>query len=212
MVSKVPAGTGQRVKRGELLVSLDPRGFRARLNSARAESARAQAMLEEARREDERASELYDRTLLSDHERTKASIALREAEAVAAQAAASLVQARLDHERSQLKAPFDGLVLAVRAAPGQSIVSEYQSNPLVELASDSRMSVLSSADMATAREAAAAKVVVEVAGRRLEAESVEIGFEPVGQGQTLPRYELKVFFSRPEELELRAGEPARLLW
>jgi hypothetical protein len=42
------------------------------------------------------------------------------------------------------------------------------------------------------------------------AESVEIGFEPLGQGQ--PRYALKVHFTRPADLELRAGEPARLVW
>lgn len=213
VVSKVPVKPGQRVGKGDLLVGLDARGFRAGLNGARAELARAKARLEEAQLEDERAAELYDRTLLSDHERTLATLGLRDAEAAAARAKSSLVQARLDHERSQLKAPFDGLVLAVHASPGQAIVSEYQSPVLVELAGDTRMSLLSSADLATARAVAAGKAVVEVAGRQVAADSVEIGFEPVGQGpQALPRYALKVLFTRPADLQLRAGEPARLLW
>ena len=46
-----------------------------------AEFAHAQAALQEAQREDERAAELYDRTLLSDYERNQALIALHGARA-----------------------------------------------------------------------------------------------------------------------------------
>ncbi len=212
VVSEVPVQAGQRVKKGDLLVGLDARGFRAELQGVRAESSRAQTLLEEAQREDERAAELYDRTLLSEHERTAATIGLREAQAAAARARANEVNARLDLERSRLSAPFDGLVLAVHAAPGQAVVSRFQTSPLVELAGDLRMVLLSSADMATARAAAAADATVDVAGQQLKADAVEIGFEPVGSEQARPRYALKVYFNRPDDLELRAGEPARLIW
>jgi len=212
LVSEVPVRPGQRVKKGDLLVGLDARGFRAELNSVRAESSRAQALLEEAQREDERAAELYDRTLLSEHERTVATIGLREAQAAAARARANVVDARLDVERSRLLAPFDGLVLAVHAAPGQPVISTFETTPLVELAGDSRMVLLASADMGTARAVAAAETVIDVAGRQIRADSVEIGFEPVGSEQARPRYALKVYFTRPDDLELRAGEPARLIW
>jgi len=211
-VTQVPVRPGQRVKKGDLLVGLDERGFRAELNGARAESARAQALVEEAQREDERAAELYDRTVLSEYERTAATIGLREAQAGAAKARAEVTKARLDHERSQLKAPFDGLVLAVHASPGQAVVSAFESAPLVELAGDTRMRLESSADMATARDLAAGKPIVEVAGRQVEASEVEIGFEPVGQAQAQPLYAVRVYFARPSDLELRAGEMARLVW
>ena len=212
MVSKTPARAGTRVSKGDLLVGLDTRGFQARLNEARAQANSAKALLEEAQREDERAAELYDRTLLSEHERTTATLGLRQAEAAAARANAALTQARLDYERSQLKAPFDGVVLALNASVGQSVVSEYQSLPLVELGDDSRMVLQAQAGLSTAREAAAANVRVEVGGQQVVADAVEIGFEPVNQVQGQPVYAVRVFFKRPAELELRSGEPARVIW
>lgn len=212
MVSEVPVRAGQRVSRGDLLLGLDRRGFRADLDGAIAEAAHAQARLEEAQREDERATELYDRTLLSEHERALAITVLREAEAVAARASANLEKARLAHERSQLTAPFDGVVIAVHAAPGQAVLSDHQVAALVELAGDTHMRVSSRADMATAREAIDAQLMVEVAGRQLKAERVEVGFEPVDQAQGRPRYAFRAYFVRPADLELRAGESARLYW
>ena len=58
VVSEVPVKPGQRVGKGDLLVGLDARGFRAGLTGARAELARAKARLEEAQREEEEADQL----------------------------------------------------------------------------------------------------------------------------------------------------------
>lgn len=212
VVSEVPVRAGQRVDQGELLVGLDGRGFRAQVAAARAEAARAQSLLEEAQREDQRAEELYERTVLSEHERTRATISLREAEAVAVRARADVVNARLDLERSRLQAPFAGRVLAVHAVPGQAVVSNLQSESLVELAADAQMLLRAEADLATARAIAAGTVSVQVAGRSIAAGRVEVGFEPVGRQQGAPRYAVSVLFSRPADLELRAGQPARLVW
>jgi multidrug efflux system membrane fusion protein len=212
VVSEVPVRAGQRVHAGDLLVGLDSRGFRARLAAARAEAARAQSQLEEAQREDERAEELYARTVLSEHERTRATISLREAEAVVVRARAEVMNARLDLERSRLQAPFAGRVLAVHAVPGQAVVTHLQSESLVELAGDAQMLVRAEADLETARAIAAGTASVQVAGRRIAAGRVEVGFEPVGRQQGAPRYVVSVLFSRPADLELRAGQLARLVW
>lgn len=212
MVAEVPVQPGQRVKKGDLLVAMDSRGFLAELAGARAEAVRANILLDEAQREDERADELYERTVLSEHERTLAVIGLRKAQANARRAQATLMQARLDHERSQLHAPADGLVLAVHVSPGVAVVNTLKSEPLVELAADGHMLLHSTTDLATARQIEQGRAQVEVAGRRIDAESVEIGFEPLGQDQAGPRYAISVRFERPLDMELRAGEPARVLW
>ena len=212
VVAKVPVQAGQRVKKGDLLVGLDVRGFQAEVNGARAESARARVLLEEARLEDERATELYDRTVLSEHERAKAVIGLREAEAEAGRAGARLTQARLAYERSQLKAPFDGRVVAVHVSAGQAVVNEYKAEPMVELAGDSRMLLRTHAELAVARQAKGAKPMVEVAGRQIAVDAVQIGFEPVDAAAPGPVYPVTAIFTRPGDLELRAGEPARLVW
>ena len=212
VVMEVPVRAGQRVAEGDLLVGLDSRGFRAQVAGIRAEAARADALLAEAQREDERAEELFERTVLSEHERARATIALREAEAAAGRARADLVAARLDLERSQLQAPFSGRVLVVHAVPGQAVVSHLQSEPLVELAMDEQMELRAEVDLETAREIAAGAASVEVGGERIAADRVVVGFEPVAHDQAAPRYALSVRFARPAELELRAGQAARLLW
>jgi len=96
MVAEVPVRAGQRVNKGDLLVALVGRGLRAEVAGAKAETLRADVLLKEAQLEDERATELYERTVLSEHERTQATIGLREAQAQAQRARARLVQARLD--------------------------------------------------------------------------------------------------------------------
>jgi len=212
VVDKVAVRPGQAVARGDLLLSLDRRGFRAEVAGARAEAARAEALLEEAVREDERAGELYERTLLSERERTQATIALRDAEAAAQRAKAGLVRAQLDFEHSELRAPFAGRVLAVHASPGQAVVSDLRSDPLVELAADEYMLVQGEADLATARAIRDGRVTIEVSGQSMAAETVQIGFEPVQAGSATPRYQVVARFLRPQSLELRAGEPARLTW
>lgn len=212
MVAEVAVRPGQRVAKGDLLVSFDSRGFRAELNGARAELARAEILLEEARREQARALELYERTVLSEHERTLAEIDLRKAQARDSRARAELVRATLDHERSQLRAPQAGVVLAVHVSAGEAVLNTLRSEPLVELAVDQAMWFRGAVDLATAQQIANAKPRVEVHGQRLESETVEIGFEPVEQGPAGARYPVDVRFRRPEALTLRAGEAAKLLW
>ncbi len=121
VVAEVRVSEGQRVRAGDVLVILDQREFRARLERARALSARASALLAEARREEERALELYDRGLLSDHELQKAQIGRLEAEARRAESMAEETGARLDLERSTVKAPFDGTIVEVNAWKGQPV-------------------------------------------------------------------------------------------
>ncbi len=121
VVADVRVRTGQQVRAGDVLVILDQREFRARLERAKALSARASALLAEARREEERALELYDRGLLSDHELQKAQIDRLEAEAHKAESMAEETRAGLDLERSTIRAPFDGRILEVNTWKGQPV-------------------------------------------------------------------------------------------
>ncbi len=134
VVGEVHVRPGQIVSKGDELISLDGRSFSGQVNRRLAAYKYAKAALEEAEREDERAVELYDRTVLSDFERNQALIALHSARARAEAAHVDLIEARLELERSVVRAPFDGIVLAVNVSPGQTVVSEWQSQPLVTLA------------------------------------------------------------------------------
>jgi multidrug efflux system membrane fusion protein len=211
VVTEVPIQPGQVVKQGGTLLRLDPRGFQAAVSGARASLARAESQLDEARREDERAQELYDRTLLSDHERQVAQIARVEAESTTAEAKAALVRAQLALERSHLKAPFDALVLGVNVSAGQAVVSKLQSQPLLVIADHGTM--LAEAEIAagqlndlTAGQAAQ----VGLAGQWLAGRIHDISLEPVRQTEREALYRIRVRFEPSADMVQRAGLPAVL--
>lgn len=211
VVTQVPVQAGQQVARGGTLVKLDQRGFQAAVNGARATLARAQSNLDEARREDQRAQELYDRTLLSDHERQVAQIALVDAQSSAAEAKAALMKAQLALEHSHLKAPFNARVLAVNVAPGQAVVSRLQSEPLVVVAASDAM--LAEAEISAAQLDALAPgqpAQVGLADKWLDGVIDDIGQEPVRQQGAEAVYRIRVRFTPPAGGVLRAGLPAQV--
>jgi multidrug efflux system membrane fusion protein len=211
VVSEVAVHTGQTVDADTVLLKLDERGFRADVSRARAVLARSEALADEAVREDERAQELYDRTMLSDHERQVAEIARVEAESALAEAKAKLAQARLELERSRLKAPFAAHVLAVNASPGQAVVSSLQSQPLVVLA-DSR-TMLAEAEIGASQLGglqAGQPAQVGLGGDWLDGRIRHIGLEPVREAEREVFYPVQVMFEVPQGKLLRAGMPVVL--
>ena len=134
VVQDVYVGSGQHVLAGQALVMLDPRDFEARLAGASAHLAGIVPALEEARQELERAEDLFDRTLLAEHDLETARIAVAKLEAQRARADAHLARAALRLERGTLRAPFDGIVVVGNAEVGQAIVSRCESRTLIVLA------------------------------------------------------------------------------
>ena len=208
MVSQVDVQPGQKVKKGEVLVRLDDREFRARLNSARASYAKAQALFEEAKREEERSQELYDRTLLSDHELQMAQIDRIKAESLLEQTKSDKLLAEIDLERTVIKAPFDAMVESVLVAPGQVVLNKLQIQPMVILVSSSEMGARASLKgKQLGGLAPGKKVSVAVAGDWMEGEisSIEAVAGPAMEGEQA--YMLTVVFS-VQDNSYRAGEPA----
>ena len=139
VVERVAVRPGDRVRAGALLARLDTRPFDARVREL---AARAEALvpeLEEARRERDRTEALYERAVIAEHERQLAHIAYVRAEAALRAARAALARARIEREYAELRAPFDGVVLAVHAAPGQAVAAGLRVEPVVELAPSGRL-------------------------------------------------------------------------
>lgn len=119
-VTGISVEVGQRVRRGEVLATLDTAPVDAQLRAARAEVARTSAVAVEARRREARLAPLA---------RSGAAAAgeweAMQAEAVAAAsardaAAAQLDEARWQAEHAVLRAPFDGVVAMRELDVGQS--------------------------------------------------------------------------------------------
>lgn len=208
VISDVLVGPGERTTKGQVLLKLDARGFRADVARARAELNRLSMVRDEAQRELERAEEMFDRTLLSLHDLELARIAYASADAEYRKAQAALTQARLNVEYSVIKAPFDGVVLWRDAEPGETVVTRLQTKPLLAVAETSRMlaRVLVLGDQLSKLKLGA-EASVSVGGRRYAAKVQHIAFEPdAGEG----KYPVDVLFEPAEGHGLRAGQSAKV--
>jgi RND family efflux transporter MFP subunit len=208
VIASVAVQPGQRVEKDQLLAALDDRHLRARIARAEAELEEARQSREEGTRELQRARELYDRTVLSDHELQLAQIGEARAQAAWHRAQAELAEARVVLQQSRIQAPFTGLVVAVTAQPGQAVISGLRAEPLVDLAQDNPLLARAavSAEQA-ARLTTDSAVRVEMGGRLLAARVGHVGLEPLTVVDGAPRYELQVLFDRPQALSARAGLP-----
>jgi len=212
IVREVLVAPGDRVDHGDVLLRLDQKGFRAAVDRSEASLREATQQLEEARRERTRTRELYERTLLSDHEKTLSEIAVTESEAKRDRVLAALTQARLDLEYSELRAPFAGVVVAVMAGPGQAVANRCEVMPLVAVADDHRWRAVA---LVTAKRAEGVlpgqPAEVSVRGRALPGKVAWIGLEPAGRLGDEPAYEMVIALEDSGNARLRAGENAKVV-
>ncbi len=188
VIASVNAAPGAAVQSGQELVSLEATPFEARLKIAQAENDGTGAEYQEQKRALARAEELYDRGVLSTVELDHAKLQLAKARSAHQAAQAALTLARYELDRSRLKAPFDGLVLAIHAVPGQIIASRLQPPVLVELAKANRYRVRCWAPIAALeRLQPGDRVTVSVGSGRYPGDTLAVGLEsrPDGPGGDL---------------------------
>lgn len=211
VVSEVAARPGERVAAGASLLKLDARGYSARATAAKARVEGLRDAHEEAQRELDRAQELYERMLLSDHEMVEAKIAFGKADSDFRAAEAAQVQAEMALQYSEIRAPFDAWVVARHAEVGQTVAVELQSVPLVELAEAGRMAVNARVNAAQlAKLALGDKVSVKAAGQTFAGAVSALGTEPVSETKEGVLYTLQVMFDSGKRL-LRPGQPATVI-
>ncbi|WGH79978.1 efflux RND transporter periplasmic adaptor subunit [Jannaschia ovalis] len=109
---------GRRVAEGTVLIRLDPTRIKAERAAARARVAEARAAVTEARIEAERQRELEERGVVAEAVLQATLVALASAEAAleTARADAALAADRL--RDTEIRAPFEALVVAADADPG----------------------------------------------------------------------------------------------
>ena len=101
---------GQIVREGDRLFSIDPRPFEVALAVARAQVAEAEARVELAEAELERSQTLYQQRHVSEAQVDQDRAELRSAEAARAAARASVLQAAVDLDYTEIRAPIGGRV------------------------------------------------------------------------------------------------------
>jgi len=211
VVQEVYVHSGQHVLAGQALVMFDARDFEARLAGATAHLAGVLPALAEAREELERAADLYDRTLLSEHDLELTRVAVAKLEAERAHADARVARAALRLERGTLRAPFAGIVVARSVEAGQAIVSRCESRTLVVLAGDENFIARTALDAQSIAGLSIGRELAVLAGDlTLTGKVAAIAPEPLPDLTDGPRYVVDVLVRRPENGGLRVGQGVTL--
>jgi HlyD family secretion protein len=163
IVWKLHADYNSQVKKGQVLLELDPALFQVAVKREEANMASAQAQVLRARADAHnaaliasRARSLAEKNYISMSERdtavaqelsSKASLSAAEAGIKLAQAA--LDKVHLDLKNSVILSPVDGVVIARNVELGQAVVASFQAPNLFTIAEDLRkMQVLANVDEA----------------------------------------------------------------
>ena len=125
VVQQVLVEQGQSVKKGELLLKLDPRRYQIRLNYAEAALQEVEVEREDAELELTQQLELFERMVTTESDLKQAKRVMAKVQSKIAQRKALRDEAALNLEQTHLKAPVDGVVLKRYAEPGE-VVSAHQ--------------------------------------------------------------------------------------
>ncbi len=209
VVGKVTVRPGDRVRVGDVLLQLEDRVLKANVEKAKADVQHYDRLYKEAERELERNQELYDRTVLSDHELEMAHIAFDQATAQLKTAEAQLAKMESDLRYSEIKAPFDGVVTVRNANEGEIIVSSETPPVLIELAeTDVMIAEFQVSGGQLGGFNMGGKATVVVGGVKYKGEVSAVGFEPVSKASN--KYVINVRLYTEGKL-LRAGRPAKVI-
>lgn len=118
-IQEVNVSEGQRVKKGDVLVQIDNRDYQSFADSAKSEMLSLEARKNDAEKNYRRLKDLYSQSVVSSQQYDTAAANYNEIKAKYDSATAKLVQAQLNLENTQLKAPSDGVVARKSAEIGQ---------------------------------------------------------------------------------------------
>jgi RND family efflux transporter MFP subunit len=111
---------GDPVRRGDLLVRLDQTAIRDSLNSAQASERAATQAFEQAERQYQRMTKLRETGVVSMQQLEDVEIQRNSAQSNREAARSSLVTARQQLERTEVRAPFDGIVSDRKVSAGDT--------------------------------------------------------------------------------------------
>lgn len=209
-ISEVNVYPGDKVKKGDVLMRLAPDAFQANIDHFIALLKSNKSILDEAKRELDRSTEMYERTLLSDHDLQVDKNAYVLASANHTSTLAQLKRARIELEYSINRAPFNALVIQRDAEIGQSVFPDYQPKPFIAIAEDNVMLANAWLTAVQAKQVSSINktIKVRINGTSHEAKTLSIGLEPKSNAELL--YKLTVKFKFDGQ-HYRAGLPAEII-
>jgi HlyD family secretion protein len=155
-VTELNVEEGDRVKRGDLLAVIDQARYTAAVNSAKANLQALQAELSrsreadaQAKRDMERADQQFKDGILPEADRERAHSTYDQAAASTQRAQRQVEQARADIasaadslEKTEIRAPMDGVITRRNIEKGEVIITGTMNNPGTVLMTISDMSII----------------------------------------------------------------------
>jgi multidrug efflux system membrane fusion protein len=140
IISSIKVKPGDIVNQNHKIIELDQREYSE--NTALTKSLRElrKNELNEAQRELDRALELYDRTVLSEHELQTVKNDFIASKTNYFTADTNWQKAKRDLEFSRIVAPFNAIILSIAVNEHETIVSSFESKPAVIIADSNKIS------------------------------------------------------------------------
>ena len=135
-IQTLSADYNDKVKKGQVLAQIEPSSFKARVDQAQAQVAKARATLEDAGSAFRRIQQLFKDKIGSQSDLDAARTRLLQAEADLKQAVANLSQARVDLANTRILSPIDGVVISRNVEEGQTVAASLQAPTLFTIADD----------------------------------------------------------------------------
>lgn len=139
IITRVDVKAGQQVKKDTILTQLSQAFYTAQYNKAKAIRVSEKEALNEAKRELDRSIELYERTVLAEHELQMAKNNHKKALAKYKKSQADFIKARNDLGFSTIKAPFDAVVVKVLRKKSEIINASIEAPLMVVVAETGKM-------------------------------------------------------------------------
>lgn len=196
VVQSIEVQSGQNVKQGALLLTLDATPFQARYERAQAIASSLHPGLINAQLELDRAQELYDRDSLSQIELKNAENKVAVADGAYKAALADVRLAKYELQQAAVKAPTKSRVMKVHTFIGQYVDPAVASVALVTLVSNNTMKAVAklNSDQWSAQ-LVNKKVTVKYRNKVYQGKVDELGYQRIEQAGGLPAYEINITFS-----------------
>lgn len=131
-----PVDVGSEVREGDVLATIDPEPYNARIRALQGERAALEAALSNAETELDRRQKLFEKDFVAQANVDDQVMIVRAAEAKIEAVDGALDAARLDLSYTALRAPFDGTISETFAENFQNVIAK---RPVVRLLDTSRI-------------------------------------------------------------------------
>ena len=206
VVQQVNVMVGELVKKSQVLLALDGTLYQAKVAEIQAGIIRLEAEAAEAKRDLVRVEELYARTVVATADLDQAKLRNTRAESMLAEARANLRQNKKTLDDTQIRAPFDAVVVVRQVEPGMSVAAGLQPQILLILAKSGEMLARLYLPAAQLEKLKVGQAVTVTSGGQSYAGNIKsLGLEP-SKREGEASYQVDVSFSSKEQL--RAGAAA----